>query len=294
MKPQSSSVPDGVVGFVGLGDMGGPIAENLQQKFGRPIQVFDRKKDLCSKLERSGAVVASSLAQLAQDCQSIGICVWNELHLVDAIFGEGGLLSGNARDRTLIVHSTVTPAAIAKIADGCRAKGWKVLDAPVSGMRMARFDGTLTVMVGGNRKSFDDHLHYFKCIGKEVFHVGEREGAGEVAKLCNGLLYLCTVFCGIEALKLAKAYGVSEKTVFDIAAVSTGNSWYVQNPDFLDNMMLTHPQPEDLGKDVWEAVKAAKDVDLQLVIGGAVAMISPRLSRERRADLLSRSETPDS
>ena len=64
----------------------------------------------------------------------------------------------------------------------------------------------------------------------------------------------------------------------------------MQNPDFLDNMMLTHPQPDDLAKDVWEAVKAAKDVDLQLVIGGVVAMISPRLSRERRAELLSRSE----
>ena len=293
MKPQSTSVPAGVVGFVGLGDMGGPIAENLQQKYGRAIHVFDRKKDLCAQLERSGAVVASSLAQLAEDCETIGVCVWNELHLDDVIFGEGGLLSGNTRNRTLIIHSTVTPAAIVKIAEGCRSKGWKVLDAPVSGMRMARFDGTLTVMVGGERKVFDDHLPYFRSIGKEIFHVGEREGAGEVAKLCNGLLYLCTVFCGIEALKLAKAYGVSEKTVFDIAAVSTGNSWYVQNPDFLDNMMLTHPQPDDLAKDVWEAVKAAKDVDLQLVIGGVVAMISPRLSRERRAELLSRSDKSD-
>lgn len=281
---------DQTIGFVGLGDMGGPIAENLQKKFGRPIQVFDLKPDLCAKLKRSGAVVAPSLVELAKACETIGVCVWNEMHLMDVVFGEGGLLSSGAKDRTLVIHSTVTPAAIERIAGRCRSEGWKVLDAPVSGEAMARFDGTLTVMVGGDRKRFDDNAHYFSCIGTKIFHVGEREGAGEVVKLCNGLLYLCTVFCGIEALKLAKAYGISERTVFDIASVSTGNSWYVQNPDFLDYMMLTHPQPDDLAKDVWEAVKAAKDVDLQLVIGGAVAMISPRLSRERRAELLSRAE----
>ena len=62
-------------------------------------------------------------------------------------------------------------------------------------------------------------------------------------KLCNGLLYLTAVFCGIEALKLARAYGIDEQTVFDVAALGTGNSWYVQNPHFLDNMMLSHPTP---------------------------------------------------
>lgn len=292
MGVQSNAAPAGMtVGFVGLGDMGAPITTNLQEKFGRTVHVFDRKPDLCAAMERSGARVASSLADLAQKCTTIGVCVWNESHLTDVVFGETGLLSGGTDNRTLIIHSTVTPAAVQRIAEGCRARGWRVLDAPVSGVATARFDGTLTVMVGGDSTVFGEHRHYFQCIGKEVFHVGEREGAGEVAKLCNGLLYLCTVFCGIEALSLARAYGVSERTVFDIAAVSTGNSWYVQNPDFLDKMMLSHPQPDDLGKDVWEAVKAAKDVDLQLVIGGVVAMISPRLSRERRADLLARSET---
>lgn len=281
------------VGFVGLGDMGAPIAANLQRKYGRPIRVFDLKPELCDKLASAGAEVASSLAEVAGSCETIAVCVWNEGHLMDVVFGERGLLASGARDRTLVIHSTVTPAAIEKIAEGCRAQGWSVLDAPVSGERNARFDGTLTVMVGGSRKAFDAHRRYFECIGRRIFHVGERPGAGEVVKLCNGLLYLTSVFCGIEALKLAKAYGIEEQTVFDITSVSTGNSWYVQNPDFLDRMMLSHPQPDDLAKDVWEAVKAAKDVDLQLVIGGVVAMMSPRLSRERRADLLARGGFPD-
>lgn len=276
------------VGFVGLGDMGAPIAENLQRKYGRPIRVFDLKPGLCEQLRRAGAQVASSLQDIAMTCDTIAVCVWNEGHLMDVVFGERGLLASQARNRTLVIHGTVTPSAIERIAAGCRAQGWSVLDAPVSGERNARFDGTLTVMVGGPKKAFDAHRHYFDCMGRRIFHVGEREGAGEVVKLCNGLLYLTSVFCGIEALKLAKAYGIEEQTVFDIASVSTGNSWYVQNPDFLDKMMLTHPQPADLAKDVWEAVKAAKDVDLQLVIGGVVAMMSPRLSRERRAELLAR------
>lgn len=276
------------VGFVGLGDMGGPIAENLQRKYGRPIHVCDLKADLCAKFERMGAIVAASLPRLAEACETIGICVWNESHLMDVVFGDSGLLAGNAMDRTLIVHSTVTPSAIQRIADGCRARGWKVLDAPVSGEANARFDGTLTVMVGGDRQRFDSHAPYFACIGRKIFHVGEREGAGEVVKLCNGLLYLTSVFCGIEALRLARAYGIEERTVFEVASHGTGNSWYVQNPHFLDQMMLTHPYPDDLAKDTWEAVKAAKEVDLQLVIGAAVAMISPRLSRERRNELLQR------
>lgn len=287
------NLADGTVGFVGLGDMGGPLAKNLQAKYGLPIIVFDLKADLCEQLRADGARVASSLADLADCCTTIGVCVWNESHLTEVIFGEAGLLSGNAANRTLVIHSTVTPSAIQRIADKCRARGWKVLDAPVSGEANSRFDGTMTVMVGGARTVFEAHERYFGCIGKRIFHVGEREGAGEAVKLCNGLLYLTAVFCGIEALKLARAYGIDEQTVFDVAALGTGNSWYVQNPHFLDNMMLSHPHPEDLAKDVWEAVKAAKEADLQLVIGGAVAMISPRLSRERRADLLARRDSSD-
>ncbi len=106
-----------------------------------------------------------------------------------------------------------------------------------------------------------------------------------MAKLCNNLMALCNTFVIVEAMKLAAAYDVDEKVMVDIARVSTGNSWFIENWGFFDNLLLTHPQPDVLSKDLWEAVDAAREKGLDLVIGGIAALSAPRLTAERLASL---------
>jgi 3-hydroxyisobutyrate dehydrogenase len=277
----------GGVGFVGLGDMGGPMADNLVAA-GFDVTVFDTRAGPLEGAVAKGAKAARSLQEMPGRCASIGICVWSDEQLIDAVFGAAGLLSAKSPALTLIIHSTVRPQTVERIASAFEARGWAVLDAPVSGGRAASLKGQLSLMVGGDEALFARHAPYFNCVGLNVFHVGARAGLGEVAKLCNNLMGLCNAFAILEALKLGAAYGVEEDVIRRVAAVSTGNSWYVENWGFVDNLIQTHPQPDILYKDLWEATYAAKDKGLQLVITGLVALTAPRLMKERHIDLLAR------
>lgn len=275
------------VGFIGLGDMGEPMAHNLVAK-GFPVSVFDVRPGPLQAAREKGASVASSLADMADHCDVIGICVWSEDQVNELLHGDGGLLSGTARDVTLLIHSTVTPQMVERTQAACALRGWRVLDAPVSGGRAGSVAGTLTLMVGGSKDDFDRCLPYFEAVGKNVFHVGERAGMGEVAKLCNNIMSLCNGFIVAETLKLAAAYGIDEASIVKVARVSTGNSWWIENPEFFDNLILTHPQPDVLSKDLWEALAAGREKGLDLLLSGVVALSAQRMTSERVAELRAR------
>lgn len=275
------------VGFIGLGDMGEPMAHNLLAK-GFPVSVFDTRPAPLQTAQAKGAVVAASLAAMAENCDVIGICVWSEDQVNEILYGKDGLLSGTARGVTLLIHSTVTPQTVERIETACAAKGWSVLDAPVSGGRAGSVAGTLTLMVGGSKPNFDRCRPYFDAVGKNIFHVGERAGMGEVAKLCNNIMALCNCFVVAETLKLAVAYGIEEAAIVEVARVSTGNSWWTENPEFFDNLITHHPQPDVLSKDLWEAVYAGREKGLDLLLSGVVALSAPRMTSERIAQLHAR------
>lgn len=288
VRKESGAASVARVGFVGLGDMGEPMAHNLLAK-GFEVSVFDLRPGPLKIAKDKGAQVAASLADLADSCDTIGLCVWNEDQLTDCIYGEGGLFSSETTGRTLLIHSTVTPGFIARLAKSCGERGWHLLDAPVSGARAGSIAGTLTLMVGGDRASFLRCEPYLKAVGSNVFHMGETPGAGSVMKLCNNVMALCNAFVANEAFKLATAFGIDERRVIECARVSTGNSWIIEHPGFFDNLLTTHPQPDVLYKDLWEAVEAGKSKGLELTISGLVALCGPRMSEERKTVIRERS-----
>jgi len=289
MPVVSGSAPSdfGRVGFIGLGDMGEPMAHNLLSA-GFDVTVFNRKRAPLVVAEEKGARIAESVTSLARDCPTIGICVWNDEQLTDAVLGPEGLIAGDAEKLTLIVHSTVRPQSIDRIVQAFAPKGWEVVDAPVSGLRSASLAGTLTLMVGAPRPSFERLLPYFDTVGMHVLHVGERPGLGEVSKICNNLMAQCSLYAIIEAMKLGSSYGIDEDMVRQVASVSTGKSWFSENWHFADQLILDHPQRDVLYKDLWEAVFAAKQQNLQLMLTGVAALSAPALIEDRRAQLEAR------
>lgn len=280
--PTSAPSGFGRVGFIGLGDMGGPMAHNLLAA-GFDVEVFDLRRAAMLDAKQRGARIADGLASLPGTCRTIGVCVWSDEQVMDAVLGSQGLVTGNAETLTLVVHSTVRPQTIDRIADAFAAKGWEVVDAPVSGGRAASLTGTLSLMVGATKASYERLLPYLNTVGQHIFHVGEKPGLGEVAKLCNNLMGLCNVYALVEAMKLGASYGIDEVMVRKVASVSTGMSWYSEHWDLVDNLIRTHPQRDVLYKDLWEAVLAAKQQDLQLVLTGVAALSAPGLIDERRA-----------
>lgn len=277
------------VGFIGLGDMGEPMAHNLLAK-GFPVSVLDTRAEPLQVARAKGAVVPTSLAEMAESCDVVGICVWSEDQVNEILHGKDGLFSSTAKELTLLIHSTVTPQMVERTQAACAARRWSVLDAPVSGGRAGSVAGTLTLMVGGAKADFDRCRPYFEAVGKNIFHVGERAGMGEVAKLCNNMMALCNCFVVAETLKLAVAYGIEESAIVEVAKVSTGNSWWIENPQFFDHLITHHPQPDVLSKDLWEAVHAGKEKGLDLLLSGVVALSAPRMTSERIAQLRARKQ----
>ncbi|HSV82405.1 MAG TPA: NAD(P)-binding domain-containing protein, partial [Ramlibacter sp.] len=111
------------VGFVGLGDMGEPMAHNLIAK-GFDVTVFDVRPTPLTVAKSKGARSAETLRDLADASDLIGLCVWSEEQLLECIYGERGLFASQGRARTLLIHSTVTPRAVQRIANDCASRGW--------------------------------------------------------------------------------------------------------------------------------------------------------------------------
>lgn len=275
------------VGFVGLGDMGEPMAHNLIAA-GFDLTVFDVRNEPLELAKTKGARVARSLQELAQNSELIGLCVWSEDQLLDCIYGEEGLFASDAEARTLLIHSTVTPQTVQRIAKDCAARSWEFVDAPVSGGRAGSVAGTLTLMLGGTKESVQRCQSYCQAVGKNIFHIGENPGAGSIAKICNNMMALCNAFVVAESLKLASAYGISEEQIVKCARVSTGNSWFIENHGYFDQMLATHPQPDVFYKDLWEALEAGREKGVELLISGVVALSGPRLTQERKTTLRNR------
>lgn len=266
------------------------MAHNLVAK-GFYLTVFDVRSEPLATAKSKGAHLAASLKDMADVSDIVGLCVWSESQLLDCFYGERGLFSSEAKARTVLIHSTVTPQTVERIAGDCASRGWHLLDAPVSGGRAGSVAGTLTLMVGGNMQAVRQCDGYLNAVGKNIFHIAETPGSGSIAKLCNNMMALCNAFVIAEAKKLASAYGIPEQSIVNCARVSTGNSWFIENPEFFDHLLETHPQPDVFYKDLWEAVEAGKQKDVELTISGVVALGGPRMVQERKSILRHRRES---
>ena len=202
------------IGFIGLGIMGKPMAKNLI-KAGHELVVYDVIQPNVDILTSAGAKAAGSSAEVAAICPVVITMLPNSPHVKAAVLGEAGVLQGARQGTILIDMSSIAPPASQEIAKACAAKGVKMLDAPVSGGEPKAIDGTLSIMVGGDKALFEEvREDILLRMGSSVVYCGAI-GAGNTTKLANQVVVACNIAACAEAFTLAKKAGVDPRLVFE-------------------------------------------------------------------------------
>jgi len=206
------------IGFVGLGNMGGPMARNLV-KAGHDVAVFDLLPAAMDAIP--GATPAASAADAARGAAFVLTMLPAGHHVRDAWLGQGGMAAASGEDAVLIDCSTIDVDSARAVAASAHRP---FLDAPVSGGVMGAEAGTLTFMVGGTADAFARTQPILAQMGRSIVHCGEA-GAGQAAKLCNNMMLAAIMGVTAEAFLLAEKLGLSHQALFDVASKSSAQSW---------------------------------------------------------------------
>ncbi len=200
------------IGFVGLGIMGGPMCRNLL-KAGHKLVVYDIVPALVERGVADGASAGGSACDVAEQSEIIITMLPDGPQVEEAVLGPGGVLEGARPGSTIVDMSSINPVVAQKVGAECTAKGVRFLDAPVSGGEPKAIDGTLAIMVGGDKAVFDEMLPVLQALGSSVTLTGPI-GAGNVTKLANQIMVACNIAAMSEALVLARQCGVDPEVVF--------------------------------------------------------------------------------
>jgi len=212
------------IAFIGVGNMGNPMAENLL-KAGNKIKVFDVSKKMLEKAKEKNLDIADSLENLISDEISTVITMLPEgKHSKEIYLGDNGIINKVSKDCLLIDCSTIDIETAKEIGKAADNQGIMMIDAPVSGGIMGAQKATLNIMVGGSKEAFDRALPVLKVMGKNIYHAGEI-GSGNGAKICNNMSLGITMIAASESLMLAKRLNIDIKKVHEIMKNASGNSW---------------------------------------------------------------------
>ena len=207
------------LGFIGLGIMGSPMAENLL-KAGHALTVYNRSRAKAEALGARGATVANSPAEVGRRAQIIFLCV-GDTQAVEEVCGS--LLQGVEPGAVVVDSSTISPDASRELAEQFRERGVSFLDAPCTGSKSGASSATLTFMVGGEKEAFDRVQPYLAVMGKKIFHVGGH-GAGLQVKLTQNLIGALTVEAMAEGFVLARKAGLSPSLVLEVLQASVARN----------------------------------------------------------------------
>lgn len=209
------------VAFIGLGNMGGGMAANLA-KAGHDVRAFDLSAEALERAKKAGCLPAANAAEAIAGAEAIITMLPAGRH-VEALYTET-LLDHAEAGAILIDCSTIDVDTARRVAEAATQRGLLAVDAPVSGGIAAANGGTLTFMVGGSVAAFERAEPYLAAMGKAVIHAGVG-GAGQAAKICNNMILGATMVATCEAFALAEKLGLDQQRFFDIASVSSGQSW---------------------------------------------------------------------
>ncbi|WP_135466051.1 3-hydroxyisobutyrate dehydrogenase [Crenalkalicoccus roseus] len=259
------------IGFVGLGNMGGPMARNLL-KAGHEVAAFDIVPAALDRAVEAGARRAGSAAEAARGAEFVITMLPAGRHVREAWLGEGGMAAASAPDAVLVDCSTIDVATAREVA---AASGRAMLDAPVSGGVMGAEAGTLTFMVGGPGEAFARAEPILRAMGRTVVHCGG-PGAGQAAKICNNMMLAATMAVTCEAFVLAEKLGLSHQALFEVASKSSGQSWALTTYCPVPGPVPGSPANRDyrpgfaaalMAKDLGLAEEAARSVGVETPVG---------------------------
>ena len=211
------------IGFIGVGNMGGPMCRNILKKGDHEVTVFDLNPDAVARCAASGAATGDSPRAVAAGADVVLTSLPHPRDVEQVILGPDGILAALQSGAVYCDLSTNSPLTVRKLATALAERGVAMLDAPVSGGVMAADKGTLAVMVGGDRETFDRLLPVLQRLGENIVHCGAT-GTGCVAKLCNNLIAFCNMAASAEGLMLGVAAGIDLDTLNQVIRSSSGNS----------------------------------------------------------------------
>lgn len=252
------------IGFIGVGNMGGPMAINLV-KAGHKVKVFDLSAELVQQVIAQGAQAAATALDAARDVDVL-ISMLPSGQIVEDLYIHQTRLLDHINPRTLVIDcSTIAPENAINLAQAAKAKDIVTLDAPVSGGVGGAKAGTLTFIVGGDKSAFAKAEPILRNMGKNVFHAGDH-GAGQIAKICNNMLLAVHMIGTAEALQLGVDNGLDPQVLSQIMLQSSGRNWslelYNPYPGVMPNVPASNNydggfQTNLMNKDLGLALEAA-------------------------------------
>jgi 3-hydroxyisobutyrate dehydrogenase len=211
------------IGFIGLGNMGLPMAQNLI-KAGHQVEGLDVFPASVDKLKAAGGTAAANAKELASRCDVVVTMLPSGKEVRDIYLGANGIVDNANAGTVLIDSSTIDVDSARVVAKAAEAKGLLMVDAPVSGGVGGAQGGTLTFMVGGSDASFAKAKPVLDAMGKTIVHAGGA-GNGQAAKICNNMILGVSMIAVSEAFVLAEKLGLDAQKLFDISSKSSGQCW---------------------------------------------------------------------
>lgn len=227
------------IGFIGLGNMGGPMAANLARA-GHTVQVFDLVAQNIERAIAAGCIAAGDAREAVTGCEVVISMLPAGEHVRDLWLSEGqDLLAALPVGALVIDCSTIDVDSARQVGEAARARGLRFIDAPVSGGVAGAAAGTLTFIVGGDAADFEAAKPLLACMGQNLFHAGTL-GAGQIAKMCNNMLLAIHMAGTAEALALGVKEGLDPAVLSTIMGKSSGNNWSLERynpwPGVMENV----------------------------------------------------------
>jgi len=260
------------IGFIGLGNMGLPMAANLV-KAGHAVSGFDVAASSLAKLASAGGSAAQSNASAVAGAEVIITMLPAGKEVREVYLGGDGVLARAASGALLIDSSTIDVETARAVAGAAEAKGFAMLDAPVSGGVTGAQAATLTFMVGGPADAFARAKPLLDAMGKTIVHAGAA-GSGQAAKICNNMMLAISMIGVSEGFLLADKLGLDRQKLFDIASKSSGQSWAMTTYCPVPGLVPTSPANRDYQAG-FTAAMMLKDLRLAQEAARAAAATTP-------------------
>ncbi|WP_375596071.1 3-hydroxyisobutyrate dehydrogenase [Algihabitans albus] len=283
------------IGFIGLGNMGGPMAKNLVAA-GHKVKGFDVGPLAVATAEAGGIASVDTAAAAARDVDVVFTMLPAGRHVSAVYLGEGGGegVVAAARPGTVMIDSSTIDVASARSVHAAAAEaGHLMVDAPVSGGVAGAEAGTLTMMVGGADAAFAAAKPYLEIVGGKVVHAGGA-GNGQVAKVCNNMILGISMIAISEAFTLGEKLGLDPKVLFDISSTASGSCWAMLNHNPVPGVVETAAANRDykpgfatsmMHKDLQLAQAAAQQAGAATPLGAEAAALYTLFANAGNADL---------
>lgn len=210
------------IGFIGLGVMGRPMANNLVNN-GYDVVAYDVVPEFVAEAVKFGATAAASIQEAVCDSDMVITMLPNGSHVKSVALGEGGLAAHAKKGTLLIDMSSISTTDSIEINNGLKNKGFRMIDAPVSGAYTGALEGKLAIMVGGEEADVQDAMPVLSCMGSKIVHIGPA-GSGCTCKLANNIIIANNLAAVCEAMMFAKKAGCDLNKVFEVVSAGFAGS----------------------------------------------------------------------